>query len=139
MSAQPGKDVLIKMNTAAVPATFTTVAGLRTKSFSLGATTIDVTNADSAGRWRELLAGSGTRTMAVSGSGVFKDDASEETVRKHFFDDTTPGCELVVPTFGTFAGSFRITALEYAGEHDGEVTYSMTLESAGAITFTAAA
>lgn len=139
MAAQAGKDVLIKMNTVAAASTYTTVAGMRTKNLALNSTTIDVTNSDSTGRWRQLLAQSGVRSMSVTGAGVFLDDASEETVRKHFFDDTSPGCELVVPTFGTFAGSFRITSLEYAGEHEGEVTYNISLESAGAITWTVAA
>lgn len=138
MAAQAGKDVLIKMNTVAVPATFTTVAGIRSASIALNSTTIDVTNADSTGRWRELLASSGVRTATVSGSGVFTDATTDETVRKHYFDDTTPGCELVIPGFGTLDGDFRITALEYAGEHDGEATYSISLESAGVLAFTAA-
>ena len=36
---------------------------------------------------------------------------------------------------GTFTGAFQVTSLEYAGEFNGEVTYSMSFESAGAITF----
>ena len=31
-----------------------------------------------------------------------------------------------------------MTALEYAGEHDGELAYELALESAGEIAFTAA-
>jgi TP901-1 family phage major tail protein len=138
MAAQAGKDVLIKVNTAAAPSVFTTVAGMRSASISLGATPIDITTADSVGRWREMFTKSGVRQASISGSGVFKDDASEEAVRKHFFDDTGPGCEFVIPAFGTMAGTFRITALEYTGEHEGAATYSMTFESAGEVTFTAA-
>lgn len=139
MAAQAGKDVLIKMNTAAAPTSFTTVGGIRTASIALNATTIDTTNAESVGRWRELLAASGVRTCSISGSGVFLDATTDETVRKHFFDDSTPGCELVIPAFGTIGGPFRIAALEYSGEHDGEATFSITLESAGEITWVAAA
>lgn len=138
MAAQAGKDVLIRMATAAAPSVFATVAGIRTSSVSFNSSTIDITNQGSAGRWRELLDKSGLRSCAISGSGVFLDAATDETVRKHFFDDTTPACELVLPDFGTIAGPFRITALEYAGEHDGEATFSVSMESAGAITFTAA-
>ena len=36
------------------------------------------------------------------------------------------------------AGPFQITSLEFAGEHNGEVTYDLSLESAGELTFTAA-
>jgi TP901-1 family phage major tail protein len=138
MAAQAGKDVLIKIATAASPTVFTTVAGIRSASISLNATTIDVTSADSVGRWRELLAADGMRTCSVSGSGVFVDGATDEAMRKHYFDATSPACQLVIPSFGTLAGSFRIPSLEYGGEHDGETTFSITLESAGAITFTAA-
>lgn len=138
MAAQAGKDVLIKMDTVAAAGTYVTVAGIRSKSVSFGSSTIDITTSDSAGRWRELLAQSGVRTMSISGSGVFTDAATDETVRKHYFDDTTPGCEIVIPDFGTFQGPMRIASLEYGGEHDGEVTMSMSLESAGEITFTAA-
>ena len=35
-------------------------------------------------------------------------------------------------------GAFQIVSLEFAGEHNGEVTYELSLESAGALTFTAA-
>jgi TP901-1 family phage major tail protein len=35
-------------------------------------------------------------------------------------------------------GPFQITSLEIAGEHNGEVTYDMSLESAGELTFTEA-
>jgi TP901-1 family phage major tail protein len=34
-------------------------------------------------------------------------------------------------------GPFQITGLEFAGEHNGEVTYELSLESAGALTFAA--
>jgi len=138
MTAQAGKDLLLRMNTVASPTGYTTVAGIRTNSLAFNATTIDITNADSVGRWRELLAASGVRSCDLSGSGVFVDAATDETVRQHFFDDTTVGCELVIPDFGTVIGDFRIASLEYSGEHDGEVTFSISLQSAGELTFAAA-
>ena len=101
------------------------------------AETIDATNADSVGRWRELLAGSGARSAAVSGSGVFKDAASDAAVRQAFFDDASVDAQVVVPDFGVIEGPFQITALEYAGAHDGEATFEINLASAGALSFTA--
>jgi TP901-1 family phage major tail protein len=44
---------------------------------------------------------------------------------------------VVVPDFGTIEGSFQITSLEFSGEHNGEVTFDVALESAGALTFAA--
>ena len=44
---------------------------------------------------------------------------------------------LVIPDFGTVTGPFQITSFEFAGEHNGEVTYELALESAGALAFAA--
>lgn len=137
MSAQKGKDLLIKLGDGGGPETFTTVAGLRTTSLAFNAQTVDVTNADSTAPWRELLAGAGVRSAAVSGSGVFKDAASDATVRSIFFAGSLRNWQIVVPDFGTVTGAFDLTALQYEGTHDGEVRMSLTLASAGALTFAA--
>lgn len=136
MSAQKGKDVLIKID-ASDGGGFVTVAGLRASRISLNADTVDVTTADSAGRWRELLSGSGTRSASVSGSGVFKDAASDARMREFFFADSVVSTQVVVPDFGVLEGPFMISSLEYAGDHDGEATFEMSLSSAGALSFTA--
>src|SRR5204862_1249719 len=81
MSAQRGKDLLVKIGDGGSPETFTTVAGLRATTLSFNAQTVDVTNADSVDQWRELLAGAGVKSASFSGSGVFKDAASDESLR----------------------------------------------------------
>ncbi len=134
MSAQKGKDILLKLDQGSG---FTTVAGVRTTRLTFNADTVDVTTADSAGHWRELLAGAGVRSAGVSGSGIFKDEASDEALRQVFFDGSTPPFEIVIPDFGTVSGSFQVTSLEYAGSHDGEATFEIALASAGSLTFTA--
>jgi TP901-1 family phage major tail protein len=135
MPAQKGKDLLIKIDDGA--AGFVTVAGLRTRQLAFNAETVDVTNAESAGRWRELLAGAGVRRAGITGSGVFKDEASDARMRQVFFDGTIRTYQVVVPDFGRIEGPFQITSLEYRGDHAAEVTFEMALESAGAITFVA--
>lgn len=135
MAAQKGSDVLIKVDDGA--ATFNTIGGIRSKSISFNAETVDVTDNDSTNKWRELLAGAGIKTASISGSGVFKDSASEEDVRGYFFGGTHQDYQFIIPDFGTVEGPFQVTSLEYAGEHNGEATYSMTFESAGALTWTA--
>ncbi|HEY4343036.1 MAG TPA: phage major tail protein, TP901-1 family [Parvibaculum sp.] len=136
MAAQKGKDLLVKLDAEGAGA-FTTVAGLRTRSLAFNARSVDITNADSSGQWRELLAGAGVRTASVSGRGIFRDEASDASVRQIFFDAAIRNWQIVIPDFGTVTGAFQITALEYGGEHDGEVTFDLSLESAGAVTFAA--
>ena len=136
MAAQSGKDMLVKLDQTG-SGSFLTVAGLRTRSLSFNAATIDITDAESAGRWRELLDGSGIRRAAVSGSGIFKDQASDAKVRELFFAGTIRNWQLILPDFGAVQGPFQITALEFSGDHAGEVTFEIALESAGELTFTA--
>lgn len=138
MGAQKGKDLLLKLDFEQT-GSFATVAGMRSRRIAFNAETVDVTNADSAGRWRELLEGAGVRRASISGSGIFKDAASDASVRELFFDGAVRTWAVVVPDFGTISGPFQVTSLEYSGEHDGEVTYELALESAGALTFAAAA
>ncbi|WP_428029259.1 phage major tail protein, TP901-1 family [Ancylobacter sp.] len=134
MAAQKGKDLLLKIHDGTA---FATVAGLRSRQIAFNAEPVDVTHTESAGRWRELLAGAGVKRASVAGSGVFKDGASDALIRQSFFDGTIRNAQIVVPDFGTIAGPFQITALEFAAEHDREVTFDIALESAGEITFAA--
>jgi len=137
MSAQRGKDLLVKIGDGGSPETFTTVAGLRATTLSFNAQTVDVTNADSVDQWRELLAGAGVKSASFSGSGVFKDAASDESLRTAFFNQSTPNFQIVIPSFGTISGAFQIASLQYEGPYDGEVKISLSLQSAGALTFAA--
>jgi len=136
MAAQNGKDLLIKVDmTDAGP--FETLAGLRATRISFNAESVDVTSLESQGGWRELLGGAGVRSAAISGAGVFRDASSDERARQIFFDGECPAFQVIIPDFGVVEGPFQVTAIEYAGAHDGEATYEMSMASAGALTFTA--
>lgn len=137
MVAQNGKDLLIKADLTG-DGQFETLAGLRATRMSFNAESVDVTSLDSTGGWRELLAGAGVRSAAITGAGIFKDEATDERARQIFFDAEMPDFQVVIPHFGTVTGPFQLTAIDYAGSHDGEATYEMSLASAGALTFTAA-
>ena len=100
MTAQRGKDLLLKVD-ATGSGGFITVAGLRARSLAFNAATVDVTHAESANEWRELLAGAGVKSARVSGSGIFKDASSDETARSLFFNATIRNWQIVVPDFGT--------------------------------------
>jgi len=137
MSAQSGKDLLIKVDMDGT-GLFETVAGLRATRLSFNAEPVDVTTLDSVGGWRELLAGAGVKTAAISGSGIFRDAATDARARAIFWDGETPEFQVVIPDFGIVEGAFQITLIEYAGSHDGEATYELSMASAGALSFTAA-
>lgn len=136
MAVQNGKDLLVKIDLTG-SGNFQTVAGLRATRISFNAESVDVTSLESAGGWRELLGGAGVKSASISGSGIFRDDASDERARQIFFDGETPPFQVVIPDFGIVEGPFQVTAIEYAGSHDGEATYELSLASAGLLSFTA--
>lgn len=137
MAAQKGREVLINVDSDGA-GTFLAIGGMRSKSISMNDSMVDVTDSDSTNRWRELLANAGIRTATLTGSGVFKDSASEEDVRGYFFSGSHVDYQFVIPNFGTLEGPFHISSLEYTGEHNGEAQFSMTFESAGEIGWSAA-
>jgi TP901-1 family phage major tail protein len=136
MAGQKGRDVLIKIGDGADPEVFTTVAGIRDKTISLNARSVDGTSGESAEAWRELIAGAGVKSASVSGSGVFKDAASDAAIQQAFFTQASKAFQLVIPDFGVLQGPFLIEALDYSGDHDGEAAFAITLASAGVVSFT---
>ncbi|GGW21381.1 tail protein [Gemmobacter lanyuensis] len=136
MAVQNGKDLLVKIDING-SGQFETIAGLRATRISFNAETVDVTSLESQGGWRELLAGAGVRSASISGAGVFRDANTDERARQIFFDGEVPDFQVVIPGFGVVEGPFQITGIEYAGSHNGEATYELTLASAGVLTFTA--
>ncbi|MEM7718987.1 MAG: phage major tail protein, TP901-1 family [Pseudomonadota bacterium] len=135
MAAQNGKDLLIKLDMTG-GGQFETVAGLRATRLSFNAESVDVTSLASDG-WRELLGGAGVKAASISGSGVFRDESTDERARQIFFDGETPEFQVIIPDFGIVEGPFLVTSIEYSGSHNGEATYELSLASAGAMTFTA--
>jgi len=137
MAAQKGKDLLLKVDSDGV-GTFATVAGLRSRTIAFNAESVDVTHQESVGQWRELLAGAGVKSARITGAGIFKDAASDATIRGYVFNGTIRDWQVVIPDFGTVEGAFHISSFELTGRHDGEVAFELALESAGELTFAAA-
>jgi TP901-1 family phage major tail protein len=133
MTAQNGRDCLVKMDIAS---TFTTLTGTRSFSAKLSDGNSDVSSADSPGQWREMLAGTGMMMLSVSGQGVIKDSAVEKQALANKIARATPDFQVVIPGVGTFEGAFVIGDLEYAGNYDGEATYNFAIESAEELAFT---
>lgn len=140
MAAQKGSSFLLKDNSTGTPAT---IGGLRSTSMTVNGEMVDVTTKDSAvfitsgnDKGRDLLQGGGIRSMSISASGVFTDNSQENILRGFAFDGAVETYQLVFGDGSTIDGDFLITSYERAGEYNGEETYSVTLESSGAITYT---
>ena len=136
MAVQNGKDLLIKIDTTG-GGVFETMAGLRATRVSFNAAPVEVTTLDSPGGWRELLSGAGVKSAAISGAGVFRDAQTDAVAHQMFFDGAAPQMQVIIPDFGVIEGAFQIGSIEYSGNHDGEATYEIALNSAGQLAFVA--
>jgi TP901-1 family phage major tail protein len=138
MSAQRGKDLLLKLGDGGATEIFASVAGLRATTLSLAAESVDATHALSEGGWREILAGAGAKSASIAGSGVFVSGGAAESIRAIFFAGEIRRWRIIIPGAGMIEGPFHIANLDYTGAHDGEATFSIALASAGPLNSTAA-
>lgn len=137
MVAQKGNLVLLKADlTSALPQVFSTIAGLRTTSWTVNGEDVDVTTKDDDG-WQQRLAGAGVRSISISAAGIFQDSAAEDTIRQWAFDQTINPFQLIFENGDRLEGQFQISTYERAGDHDAAETYALTLTSHGAPTYTA--
>lgn len=141
MAKQLGRALLVKIGDGADPEVFSNLCGLNSKALTINNSSIDVTTPDCStpggALWTETL--NGLKNVTVTGDGFFEDSASETRMNTvAMAADNSCNFTVTVPAFGTYAGAFRIASLEFGGETEGGVTYSLSLESTGAVTFTAA-
>ena len=132
MTAQKGAAFLLKIGDGQVPATYETIAGLRTTQLSVNGDTVVVTHKESGG-WRELLSGAGTRSVSVSASGIFLGTDAETAIRTHALAGTLDDYELSFEDGAKMRGRFLVQRLDYAGDFNGERTYALQLESSGEV------
>ena len=138
MSASPGRGLLLRVNTTG--STFATAGGLRTKQVKRAVGKVEVTSADSAGRWQELLPGAAPQSLSFSAADfVWLNDAAYGAVRTAFEAGGLLQCQIVYPGSGFYQGAFMVTQLDESAPHDREISSSLTLESSGVPVWTAGA
>ncbi len=132
MAAQKGKLLLLKADTGTggSPQVYTTIAGLRSNTWTINGEDVDVTTKDDNG-WQQKLSGAGVRSLAISVNGVFQDSAVEETVRGWAFAQTIDWYQITFENSDTLEFQAQISNYERTGDHDGAENYSFTLNSHG--------
>lgn len=141
MAKQLGRALLVKIGDGEAGEAFANLCGLNSKSLTINNSSIDVTTPDCTTPEGALFTATlaGLKNVSISGNGFFEDSTTEARMNTvAMANDNQANFQVVVPDFGTYAGAFRITSLEFGGETEGGVTYSLSLESTGTVTFTAA-
>ncbi|SIN59626.1 phage major tail protein, TP901-1 family [Parasphingorhabdus marina DSM 22363] len=132
MAAEKGSAFLLKIGDGADPVSYTTIAGLRTTQLTINGEPVVITSKDSAG-WRQLLSGAGIRSVSVSGAGVFTGSDAELRIRDHALNGLIDSYELSFESGEIMRGDFLVARLDYSGDFNGERSYTMSLESSGAV------
>ena len=132
MTAQSGAAFLLKISDGAAPPNYQTVAGLRTTQLSISGQPVAITSKDSGG-WRVLLSGAGARSVSVSASGIFLGSAAETQIRGAAMAGTLAAYQLTFEDGASMTGQFLVQKLDYAGDFSSERSYTLQLESSGAV------
>lgn len=133
MTAQKGSAFLLKISNGASPASYQTVAGLRTTQMSISGDPVVITSKQSGG-WREMLSGAGVRSVSVSAAGIFLGSAAEAQARTNAMNGTLDDYELSFEDGEKLRGRFLVQKLDYSGDFNGERNYTLQLESSGPVT-----
>ena len=136
MAAAAGKLFLIEVESSS-PGTYNTVGGMRSARLTINSQPVDITTADSSNLYRELLAAGSVRSVAVTGSGIFEDGTGINRANTVALASSLAlnNFRITVSGLGVFTFSGQITSLEYGGEYNAAETFSMSIESSGAVTF----
>ena len=132
MAVEKGSAFLLKVGDGGAPVAYATVAGLRTTQLSINGELVAVTHKGSGG-WRELLSGAGVRSVSVAGAGVFTGSAAEARLRASALSGVLDDYRLSFEGGETLTGRFLVSRLDYAGDFNGERTYTVSLESSGPV------
>jgi predicted secreted protein len=122
MPAEKGSAFLLKVGDGAATPVYSTVAGLRTTQMSVNGDAVVITNKGSGG-WRDLL----------SGAGVFTGSAAETRIKNNALSGVVDDYELSFESGERLKGKFLVARLDYAGDFNGERSYTLALESSGPV------
>lgn len=135
-----GRYLYIKRSAGGSPETFTQMAALRDTKITQTEQSVDTTSKDDSGK-RSLLSGNILLAMTITGTGVFTNSATLAAVRSDMRAGTHKNYQIYLAdteasvSGGHYTGTFRISSFEEAGTFNGEINYTMTMESDGAIAF----
>jgi len=135
MSAQRGR--LMRLYTGTTIDSGNRIAGLKSTTFSMNNSVIDVSTKDTEG-WRELLEDGSLKSFSIACDGIFKNNATDELIRSYQWGNTLNQFTFEFPNGDSITSMFQITNYTRKGEVEGAETFSMTLESTGVPIYTPA-
>lgn len=137
MAAQSGTTWALSVKTGA--STYSALAGLRTRSFKINNNPVDVTTADSTGRWRELLGDTGQVELEIDAAGLYQKGGNDHVLPTLVASGASQTFQLVSAASSpgiTILGSFVVTEYEASASYNEATTFTVKLISTGQPTIT---
>lgn len=116
----------------------TVLAGLRANSVSFDGSPVDITSKDDNG-FITMASFAGAKSFSISGEGVVQStDVLQDIIADE--DSTLLLTDITIewPDGASTSGDVYFSTGEFAGPHDTEMTYSITLASSGEWSYTPA-
>jgi TP901-1 family phage major tail protein len=135
MSKYRGLDFILEVRTDADPEVWTKVCGLTQSGLTINAESVDVTDNCSDG-WREMLEGAGVRSVSITASGNSSDNAAQAFITNAILNNQFIRARIRRGAGDEFEGTWQIPSNGFSAPFNGAETFEVTLESAGAISYT---
>jgi len=130
MAEYLGRNLVLKKNNVVL-------AGVRSKSMTVGIDNVDVTTDDDAG-FRTQLAEAGQVNLDISFDGVETDGVVRDLVLVGGTSQQYTDLTLTWPNGDVLSGTFNLGGYEESGTYNDAVTFSSSLQSSGEWTYTPA-
>lgn len=135
MTANKAELLLLKIGDGASPAeSFITLGGLRSTRMTVNRNPVTATDVLSEG-WRRVLDEAGNAAVRVQGSGLFLNSAAEAVLRGQTMAGTVTNYQLHFGNGDCLSGAFVVSQYERSGKVGDMEAFSLTLESAGAMSY----
>lgn len=140
MPAQRGSNLLISRGDGGGPEVFTAVGALKNASINFNGNPIDVTTRDDVDVnneiWQTFI--TGPKSGTISGDGLSKDIGVVQDMYNDFATGAITNYQVLEPNVGTWEAPFIVSDMSYDGPYDEALSFNVTLQLAGAPTFTPA-
>lgn len=116
----------------------TVIAGLRENSVSFDGSPVDITSKGDSG-FRTFASFAGAKSFDISASGVLDDAVFQNVIADEDSNLLLTDVTIEFADGATISGDIYFASTTFAGAHDGENTYDMSLQSSGEWSYTPAA
>ncbi|MBM3617651.1 MAG: hypothetical protein FJX23_03815 [Alphaproteobacteria bacterium] len=129
--------MLLKIGDDGAPTeAFHTIGGLRATRVSIGRNPPEVRDVSGNG-WKRMLEGAGIASLRISGQGVAATKEGDARLWQRAVDGASRNYRIHLADGGRIDAKCVVTGYERTGAVEGLEGFTLTLESSGAVTYTA--